>query len=42
MELLKAIQQAGTTVIIATHNPTWVRNYTGRRFRFEDGKITEE
>ena len=42
MELLKAIQQAGTTVIMATHNPTWVRNYTGRRFRFEEGKIVEE
>lgn len=42
MELLKVIQQAGTTVIMATHNPTWVRNYAGRRFRFEDGKITEE
>ena len=42
MELLKAIQQAGTTVIMATHNPTWVRNYTGRKFRFESGKVVEE
>ena len=42
MELLKAIQQAGTTVIIATHNPMWVRDYNGRKFRFEDGKMTEE
>jgi len=42
MELLKAIQQAGTTVIMATHNPTWVRNYTGRKFRFENGKVVEE
>jgi len=42
MELLKAIQQAGTTVIIATHNPMWVRDYAGRKFRFEDGKVIEE
>jgi cell division transport system ATP-binding protein len=42
MELLKAIQQAGTTVVIATHNPTWVRDYNGRKFRFADGKVTEE
>lgn len=42
MELLKAIQQAGTTVIMATHNPTWVRNYAGRKFRFENGKVVEE
>ena len=42
MELLKAIQQAGTTVVIATHNPMWVRDYVGRKFRFEDEKIVEE
>ena len=42
MELLKAIQQSGTTVVIATHNPMWVRDYAGRKFRFEDGKVTEE
>lgn len=42
MELLKAIQQSGTTVVIATHNPMWVRDYAGRKFRFEEGKVTEE
>lgn len=42
MELLKAIQQSGTTVIIATHNPMWVRDYQGRKFRFEEGRVTEE
>ena len=42
MELLKAIQQAGTTVVIATHNPMWVRDYVGRKFRFENGKMIEE
>lgn len=42
MELLKAIQQSGTTVVIATHNPMWVRDYAGRKFRFEDGKMVEE
>ena len=42
MELLKAIQQSGTTVVIATHNPMWVRDYAGRKFRFENGKVVEE
>lgn len=42
MELLKAIQQAGTTVVIATHNPMWVRDYAGSKFRFENGKMIEE
>ena len=42
MELLKAIQQAGTTVIIATHNPMWVRDYQGRKFRFAEGFVKEE
>jgi len=42
MSLLKAIQQSGTTVIMATHNPMWVRDFSGRKFRFEDGKVTEE
>lgn len=42
MELLSAIQQAGTTVIMSTHNPEWVNRYPGRKFRFQDGRITEE
>lgn len=42
MELLKAIQQSGTTVIMATHNPKWVEDYPGRKFRFARGRIIEE
>lgn len=42
MELLQAIQQAGTTVIMSTHNLDWVARYPGRKFRFEGGLISEE
>lgn len=41
MQLLRSIQQAGTTVLMATHNATWVANYPGRKFQFSDGKIEE-
>lgn len=42
MQLLRSIQLAGTTVVMATHNSTWVANFPGRKFLFEDGKITTE
>jgi len=42
MQLISAIQKAGTTVIMSTHNMEWVRRYPGRKFRFVDGTITEE
>lgn len=42
MELIHAIQQAGTTVIMATHNMEWVARYPGRNFRFHDTTITED
>lgn len=41
MQLLQAIQQAGTTVIMSTHNLEWVSRYPGREFRFEGGHVTE-
>lgn len=42
MQLISAIQKAGTTVIMSTHNPLWLDRYPGRQFRFADGRITEE
>ena len=41
MDLLYSISQAGMTVIMSTHNPTWPEQYPGRRLYFADGKITE-
>ena len=41
MELLSSISQAGMTVIMSTHNPTWPEQYPGRKLIFESGKITE-
>ena len=41
MELLYSISQAGMTVIMSTHNPTWPEQYPGRKLQFADGKIVE-
>lgn len=41
MDLLYSISQAGMTVIMSTHNPTWPELYPGRRLQFTDGKIIE-
>ena len=41
MELLQAISQAGTTVLISTHNLNWIERYQGRQLHFKDGKIKE-
>ena len=41
MDLLYSISQAGMTVIMSTHNPTWPELYPGRKLQFADGKITE-
>ena len=41
MELLYSISQAGMTVIMSTHNPTWPEQYPGRKLIFEGVKITE-
>jgi len=42
MDLLHGICQAGTTVVMSTHNMNWVKQYPGRKMLFEDGKVTEE
>lgn len=41
MELLYSISQAGMTVIMSTHNPTWPEQFPGRKLLFEGGKIIE-
>jgi cell division transport system ATP-binding protein len=41
MELLYSISQAGTTVIMSTHNLTWPEQYPGRKLYFSNGKIQE-
>ena len=41
MELLYSISQAGMTVIMSTHNPTWPEQFPGRKLHFANGKITE-
>ena len=40
MDLLYSISQAGMSVIMSTHNPTWPEQYPGRKLQFADGKIT--
>lgn len=42
MQLLSAIQKAGTTIIMSTHNLEWVARYPGRKFRFANGNIKTE
>lgn len=42
MRLLWDIRQAGTAVIMATHNMRWVENYPGRKLIFQDGLVLEE
>lgn len=41
MDLLYSISQAGMSVIMSTHNPTWPEQYPGRKLQFAEGKITE-
>ena len=42
LELLKTICEAGTTIIIATHNLNWVDKYPGRVFICDNETLTEE
>ncbi len=42
MELLQGISQAGTTVIMSTHNMNWVKQYPGRELLFEEGRVIEK
>ncbi len=41
MELLYGIRLSGTTVIVATHNYSWIDMYPGRVILIEDGKLTD-
>lgn len=41
VELLYNIRQSGTTVIMATHNFSWLDKYPGRVFRCEGEKLEE-
>lgn len=42
IDLLYQISSAGTTVIIATHNLSWLSKYPGRIIRCEDERLLEE
>jgi len=39
MDLLYSISQAGITVLMSTHNPTWPKQYPGTKWLFENGEI---
>lgn len=41
VELLYNIRMSGTTVVMATHNLSWVERFPGRVLRCEDGKLRE-
>lgn len=41
LELLYNIRRSGTTVIMATHNLSWLELFPGRILRFEDEEIRE-
>lgn len=42
VELLYNIRLSGTTVIMATHNLTWMKKFPGRVIRFENDGVKEE
>lgn len=42
MQLLHTIAQAGTTIIMSTHNLEWVKRYKARTLRCEDGKLIDQ
>ncbi|MDL2290311.1 ATP-binding cassette domain-containing protein [Paludibacteraceae bacterium OttesenSCG-928-F17] len=42
VDLLYQISLAGTTVIMATHNLTWLNTYKGRIIRCENERLSEE
>lgn len=41
LELLYNISKAGTTVMMATHNLSWLSAYPGRILRFDDNSVKE-
>lgn len=40
LELLHAIRQSGTTILMATHNRNWVEKYPARKLLFANGEIS--
>ncbi len=42
VQLLHSIKEEGTTVVMSTHNLSWIEQYPGRVLRFEDEKMGEE
>lgn len=42
MSLLKKIQELGTTVLVATHDPAIMKNFTAPFIRLHEGKLVEE
>ncbi len=40
LELLHAIRQSGTTILMATHNRNWVEKYPARKLIFANGEIS--
>lgn len=41
MDLLYSIRKSGTTIVIATHNLSWVDMYPGRVFTCKEGKLID-
>lgn len=42
VELLHSIKEQGTTVIMSTHNLSWIKTYPGRVLRFDNEQMIEE
>ncbi len=41
MEILRKVNDGGTTVVMITHNPRWPGEFPGRVFRCEDKQLTD-
>ena len=42
MEILRKVNQSGTTIIMITHNLQWTSEFPGRIFKCEDRKLTTD
>jgi cell division transport system ATP-binding protein len=42
IQLLHAIKEEGTTVIMSTHNMAWLEKFPGRVLRFDSEQMVEE
>lgn len=41
MEVLRSVNEKGTTVLMATHDFSIIQKYPGKTFKCEDGKVSE-